>query len=322
MNSQFNETALDHLKTWMLKRETVRLRKERGLPAPWTNDKVLQNYKFCNVRREDDRISRWLIDNIANNEELDLNEKILNMFCGRMYNNLKTLEEWFPMKNPTEELFDLMDVELTDTTYLCNAYMPVNHQYAAGFFATKEGVCNGKTPSGKPALYRPSNLARMFTELLAMGVPSDLRHGYLREADVYDFLRTLPTMGEFMAYQHFVDLTYIKDLDLSEDEMVVSGPGCTMGLQCLFATELNDSYRNANNTPNLKFKTNVDNFDPEKLLYLMRESFYDWFPEWTPTLMCLENCMCEFHKYLKVIMGWGTPRHTYDGKVQTPSLFG
>ena len=36
-------------------RENIRLRKEGGFPKPWTQDEVLQNYKFTNVFRKHDR---------------------------------------------------------------------------------------------------------------------------------------------------------------------------------------------------------------------------------------------------------------------------
>ncbi len=41
-------------------REKVRVLKEGGYPKPWTDDEILQQYRFCNVRRMDDKVSRWL----------------------------------------------------------------------------------------------------------------------------------------------------------------------------------------------------------------------------------------------------------------------
>ena len=40
-------------------REALRLNKARGLPWPWSADDVLNRYKFTNVKREDDRATRW-----------------------------------------------------------------------------------------------------------------------------------------------------------------------------------------------------------------------------------------------------------------------
>lgn len=336
MTLPFNEEALGYLKEWMIERETVRLRKEAGCRRPWTENKFLQNYRFTNVRREDDKNSRWLIDNIALNPDLEVWEKIVNMLCARMYNNLNTMKSLFPFDFNAEVDLNEWDKRLANTSYLCNAYMPVNHQYAAGYFAEKTGIDNGKTPSGKPAYYRPTNLLRLGFELLERG---DIQALYDRtgldgnapdpfsipEYEVYHYLRGLPTMGDFMAYQHWVDLTYIPELELDENAMVVSGPGCVMGLQCLFAKELTDTYRKSNNTPDLKFPVRVAEFMPDLLLMEMQSKFSEWFPEWpfdwTPTVMSLENVCCEVHKYIKLKKGWGTPRNKYDGGATTASVF-
>lgn len=45
---------------FMVEREKVRLRKEAGEPWPWTADKILQTYRFTNVKREHDRTTRWM----------------------------------------------------------------------------------------------------------------------------------------------------------------------------------------------------------------------------------------------------------------------
>jgi hypothetical protein len=41
-------------------RESIRLRREQGQPWPWTDDPILRQYKFTNVRREHDATSRAL----------------------------------------------------------------------------------------------------------------------------------------------------------------------------------------------------------------------------------------------------------------------
>jgi hypothetical protein len=47
---------------WIRERESIRLKKLSGASKPWTDDEILQTYRFCNVRRMDDRVSRWLLD--------------------------------------------------------------------------------------------------------------------------------------------------------------------------------------------------------------------------------------------------------------------
>ena len=205
-----NPESLRVLKHWMVERENIRLKREAGLPAPWTEDKILRDYKFCNVRREDDKNSKWLIKNIAENSTLSLVNKVTNIICARMYNNLTTMEEYFPVEYDEKDYrqnWDFVDSRLKNTRYLCNAYMPVNHQYAAGYFATKTGLENGLTPSGKLAYYRPSNLMRLGEEFVRDGVVDmiisisleNIRPYGDGEHRVFDVLRGLPSMGDFMA---------------------------------------------------------------------------------------------------------------------------
>lgn len=44
---------------WLAReRYQIKLRKDAGEPRPWTQDRLLQRYHFCNVFRVDDRVSR------------------------------------------------------------------------------------------------------------------------------------------------------------------------------------------------------------------------------------------------------------------------
>ena len=45
-------------------RECIRIAKENGHPAPWTDDPVLQKYSFTNIHRKDDRVTKWIIENV------------------------------------------------------------------------------------------------------------------------------------------------------------------------------------------------------------------------------------------------------------------
>jgi len=56
----FIDEELDRYFYWLHERENIRIRKEeRGDPPPWTDDPILQEFKFCQVFREDDRTTRW-----------------------------------------------------------------------------------------------------------------------------------------------------------------------------------------------------------------------------------------------------------------------
>lgn len=48
---------------WITERHRIKTLKDKGVPKPWTNDVILQSYRFCNVRRMDDTVSQWLYNN-------------------------------------------------------------------------------------------------------------------------------------------------------------------------------------------------------------------------------------------------------------------
>ncbi|HVX90173.1 MAG TPA: nucleotide kinase domain-containing protein, partial [Candidatus Paceibacterota bacterium] len=51
-----------------VKREQLRLRKEAGYAREkWTDDPILAHFRFTNVRRRDDRVSKWLLGNVLQN---------------------------------------------------------------------------------------------------------------------------------------------------------------------------------------------------------------------------------------------------------------
>lgn len=54
------ENNLERLLSFILEREKIRARKDSGVPWPWTEDPVLLRYKIANIRREDDKVTRWL----------------------------------------------------------------------------------------------------------------------------------------------------------------------------------------------------------------------------------------------------------------------
>lgn len=62
---------LEALLYFAQERERIRILKETGAPAPWTTDPVLELYRFCNIRRRDDRVSRWLRENVLTQKNID-----------------------------------------------------------------------------------------------------------------------------------------------------------------------------------------------------------------------------------------------------------
>lgn len=45
---------------WINERWRIRQQREQGTPPPWSEDKVFNTVRFCNVHREDDKVTRWV----------------------------------------------------------------------------------------------------------------------------------------------------------------------------------------------------------------------------------------------------------------------
>jgi hypothetical protein len=50
---------------WTCEREHMRKRRAANAPPPLSNDVLLQNYRFCNVNVQDDRVSRVIFDRVT-----------------------------------------------------------------------------------------------------------------------------------------------------------------------------------------------------------------------------------------------------------------
>jgi len=76
-------------------REQVRIRRERGAPAPWSEDPVFQKGRFLNVFREDDRGSKALLAFAAPVAD-DLPSLVHAVFFARWCNKQVTLDALTP----------------------------------------------------------------------------------------------------------------------------------------------------------------------------------------------------------------------------------
>ena len=73
-------------------RENIRLEREKGAPAPWTDNPIFQQGRFLNVFREDDRGSKAIL-HFARNSEKDLPNLIHALFFSRWCNRQETLDK-------------------------------------------------------------------------------------------------------------------------------------------------------------------------------------------------------------------------------------
>jgi hypothetical protein len=55
----------DPLVYWVRERDRISKLRATGAPPPWSNDALLQKYRFCNVNVQDDLVSRVIFDHVT-----------------------------------------------------------------------------------------------------------------------------------------------------------------------------------------------------------------------------------------------------------------
>jgi len=345
-NPKMFADVLEFHNTYIFERHEIYKRKEiQNLPQDeWTDDEVFQKYRFTNVRREIDRESVWLIRNISENNDLTLIEKILNSILFRTFNKSSTMELFgCPIKDfddieryrPMFERYAELNPKYvfftpafnTGGLKAANAFPDANDMYECTSSGKEVKITNG-VDEKRLTLRQAKDYIAINEDWSIIGLEPNMPmrmmhlvrnayHNKLAEKilectdqrEVFDVLQEVKGFSKFLAYQVFVDLTYIPEFKFSENEFTVSGPGCHNGLEFLFSDRdgLNDEellFWLRNNLPNIWKRENLK-YDLNKL--------FDHLPEHDRCLnvMMLENSFCELGKYTKARKGIGRPRVTY-----------
>ena len=315
-NPKYNFENMQRFYDFVTERYKIHLRKDvLHKEAPWTNDGVLQQYKFCNVRREHDRQSQYIIKNISTNPCLSLEDKIVNSFYFRAWNNWDTMKDlggpWTAkdlyssqMKQQIRPIYQELATEDPDRKWWSSAYNQGGTKQAWRYPNQNEKI--------NKEYDMPLRVFHIGPWLKEHNTVEKLLNANDQKV-AFEAIKEIQGFADFLAYQVFVDLAYIKEFPFSENEFVIAGPGCKKGLDYLF-----DDY---------------DGMSPEEALFWLRDNVDSLFSQvaednkrsWDPkelfvdlpkydrclNIMSLENCMCELSKYIRTIEGTGRPRVKY-----------
>lgn len=317
-----------HFKKFVIDRYRIHKRKDvKALPAPWTKNPVLQEFKFTNVRREHDRQTRYLIDNIVKNDELTLEDKIVNCFMFRAWNNWDTLKDFgFPysakklynpkLKEKVRPVYLKLAAGDPERLWWSNAYNQGGTKMAWSYPEMDLSLARENGVKKEDLIdLRPFHVGVWLGEY---SIVEKLLNAY-DQKECFEIIKSVKGFADFLAYQVFVDLTYIPEFPFSENEFVVAGPGCKRGLDLIFEDKDGMTYeecmfwlRDAIN--NWHLFEQIGDFYFDYLSYIPNRLFED-LPEHDRKMnvMSIENCMCELSKYVKAVNGTGRPRNKYKG---------
>ena len=86
------ENPVESFFNYCIERENIRIKRESGEAFPWSEDKIFQKGRFLNVFREDDRVSKSII-NFAKPLTDDLQLLIQALFFSRWCNRQETIDK-------------------------------------------------------------------------------------------------------------------------------------------------------------------------------------------------------------------------------------
>jgi hypothetical protein len=239
-----------------------------------TSDDILRSYRFCNVHRENDRVTRWLYEYWFG-PKADHPDLIPAVLMGRLFNNPPSLAHigfptaWSPeaVKRRANEY----EGRVFNPAYIVSTNgMKIDKvQYVVDLVLDPVFMGNRVRPIAAPDLYD------MWVSLIKYG-----------------------GVGSFIAAQVVADLKMLPRWQKAADyyEFVAPGPGSMRGLNRL------------RGIPAQKQRYSQEGFK----LYIA--SVRNTIKLGTGLTLCAQNtqnCLCEFDKYMRAKSGEGKPKQKY-----------
>lgn len=270
---------------FMNERESIRIKKEAGEPWPWTDDEILQTYKFTNVKRSDDKTTRHFktiydAHESAADWEFVYNAGVLRYFGTIAYaDKVGWQERWDP-----QHLKDcVVDLRERGIKAFTGAYVITNNAVSA----PKEDVVVDTFLA--PLLESSSSIAKV----------ARVTQSWEKACDEIRKVRGFGGRG-FMAKEVIQDviLTPLLSGATDLDTYTPSGPGARRGLNRVFGRDVKHRLSEAQALEEMRY------------LFSVRD---DYLAAHMPPLNLhdIQFQLCERDKYLRVERGEGRPRAKY-----------
>lgn len=264
--------------------------------APWTDDEILRDYKFCNVYRELDGGTQAIVKYLRQ-PDISPQNKLFNIIAYRFFNRRDTIERLFG---------GLLDISAFDRKYYERRFDEIKRQeniFSNAYLITAHAYNPDYRPQDKHV-----QILLMLDDLRAKinAVIEELRQSSPQEG-LAVIARNVPLAGAFLSGQILLDATYAGDIvDYTGDDFLVVGPGAHWGLNIIFGHKL--SKKEADAECRRLYQRQAEEF-----ARLKAEKHLDWdLVRWQNSnypnapYLCLhdiQNSLCEFRKYWRLKHG-------------------
>jgi hypothetical protein len=273
---------------WVSERWSILVKRRNGYVRPWTDDEILQSYYFTNVRREDDKVTIWVTENILRPMHYDP----LVIFAVLAF-------RWFNQPQPSGEYLvnhDLLrfwncELAVKGLTGFKNAGLKV---FTGAFNISNSG-------SSKPKINRVCEdyIQPVWEDRMCLLNLILLRGRTL--AGAFEVISKYPGMGGsgFMAAQVVCDLAYTAFLEDAEDfeTWCCWGPGSKRGMNRVYG--YNENFPMPVGDWNVRLQRLRGIISRKLGLNLHARD--------------VQSCLCEFSKYERALWNQGHLKRRYKG---------
>ena len=285
-----NKDMLDIFLYWMKERQRIYVAKESGRPSPWTVDPILDEYKFTNVFRQQDRVTVELTERLKGLKTEEDIFKTIVIF--RMFNWPDTYDYLFE-----NNLID--NWNKAKAKKALKRYAKKHKVFTGAYIITNNGspkpkidlVCDAVDAMLKETRYIIAQLK---------GGDASLEFGV-------QLLSTYPMVGRFIGYELVTDLRHTSILNKAKDIYTWAnpGPGAMRGIhRLLFVTPRGQKPKNVQ----IDYQDVMQTLQSKahKRLGKLKD-----FRGHAIEMRDIEHSLCEFDKYCRVKFGEGRPRSKY-----------
>jgi len=204
-------------------RQSIYERRLTDPRGPWTQDRILREWRFTNAFRASDRVSQYLISNVqyAGHRSQAPDEVFFRTMLFKLFNKIETWELIEREIGPVS--WQSIDLSKVDQV-LHDALARGDRIYSAAYIMPAPKLSRDR---------KHSNHLALLEMMMQDGLPARInKAGSLRS--VYDLIKPFPGLGSFLAFQYAIDLNYSTLLEFDESEFVVAGPGALDGIAKCF----------------------------------------------------------------------------------------
>jgi len=265
---------------------------------PWTNDETLHKYKFCNVYRELDKGTQYIIESLPSN--MSREDKLFNIVFYRLTNVFGIFKDIGAKLSISD--FDRSKFE-KHLDYLISS--------GVGLFSSAYLIC--QIPVNPE--YRKSDKHVQITFILDY-LRNNIDHimKSIDESetpkDSFNILIKLPNVGPFLAYEIWCDLTYFNFFKQgwSDNDFLNIGPGAEWGLSIIFPKA---KFKEYNSLTYLIQESQKEIFELCNLDTLWNKIKYENAFYKSPFLSIrnIEHSLCEYRKYFRLKRGLGKKKY-------------